>query len=269
MVDISRRYGDLARRLRALAQHVRADAARIRVIFVTNIRRETLADLGADGLLNLGQYYTTAQADQIVSSFQEIGVEVKSFFSEREFIGAATSDSLSASNKQLVVYTAAEGGTGSGRRALIPSLCNLLGLPVLNSGPHGCSIARHKFHANAVLARAGVRAPATWMYREDGWLTDPPALGARVIVKPTYESSAIGVGDDSVRTVDPELVEFLRERVAAFGQPVVVQEFITGEEIGVSLVQLDRTHALPIVSFRRADGSAIRPAAEDVQDGGN
>lgn len=246
---------DLAQRLRALADRVRAKAERLRVVFVTNIRHEPVADLGATGLLNLGQYYTTAQADQIIGSLQDLGVEVVSYFSERDFIAAAVTDGFARPGKTPVVYTAAEGGTGAGRRALIPSLCNLLGLPVLNSGPHGCSIARHKFHANAVLARAGVRAPATWMYRADGWLSDQPPSGARVIVKPTYESSAIGVGDDSVRAVDSDLAEFLDARVAAFGQPVVVQEFITGEEVGIGLIQLDRTYALPAVSFRRADGS--------------
>lgn len=249
-------HADLRQHLRALANRVREDAAQLRVVFVTNLRHAPVADLGENGLLNLGQYYTTDQADQIISSLQELGVEVVSFFTEKEFIAAAVSDGFATSGKRPVVYTAAEGGSGSGRRALIPSLCNLLGLPVLNSGPHGCSIARHKFHANAVLARAGVRAPATWMYRVDGWLTDPPPSGARVIVKPTYESSAIGVGDDSVRAVDGDLVEFLEAKVAAFGQPVVLQEFITGEEIGIPLVQVDRTCALPAVSFRRADGSA-------------
>ena len=255
MVERDDGYGGLRELLTSTAERVRAEAATIRIVFVTNIRHEKLADVGSSGLLNLGQYYTMAQANQIVASLQRLGVEVVSFFSERDFIAAAVSGGFNGSGKRPVVYTTAEGGSGPGRRALIPSLCNLLGLPVLNSGPHACSMARHKFHANAVLARANVRAPQTWMYCAGGWLTDPPPTAARVIVKPTYESSAIGVGDDSVQVVDDTLVGFLEARVAEFDQPVVVQEFITGEEIGVPLVQLDRTHALPIVSFRRADGS--------------
>ncbi len=255
MVDDPSSHRDLGADLRQLAGEVRSIASRLRVVFVTNLRHEPVADLGDDGLLNLGQYYTSAQADTIIRSLQDVGLEVTSFFSEREFIAEAVAGNLDTDTKQAVVYTAAEGGTGAGRRALIPSLCNLLGLPVLNSGPHGCAIARHKFHANAVLARAGIRVPATWMYRDDGWLADQPAQGTRVIVKPTYESSAIGVSDDSLLTVGPDLADHLADRVAIFRQPVVVQEFVTGDEIGVPLVQLPHTRALPIISFLRADGS--------------
>ena len=255
MVEGGRLETDLASDLRVLADRVRSISAQLRVVFVTNLRHEPVADLGDDGLLNLGQYYSSDQADTIIRSLQEVGVEVLSFFSEQAFIAAATGGGLGSDGKQAVVYTAAEGGTGSGRRALIPSLCNLLDLPVLNSGPHGCSIARHKFHANAVLARAGVRVPGTWMYRTDGWLAGEPPRGTRVIVKPTYESSAIGVADDSVVSAGPDLSKWLDERVAAFKQSVVVQEFVTGDEIGVPLVQCPNTRALPIVSFLRADGS--------------
>ena len=201
-------------------------------------------------MLNLGQYYTTTQADLIISSLQELGVEVVSSSRNKEFIATAVSNGFAGSGKTPVVYTAAEGGTGSGRRALIPSLCNLLGLPVLNSGPHGCSIARHKFPCQRGPSPCW-RARASNVDVPSGRVADgSAAIGARVIVKPTYESSAIGVGDDSVRTVDSHLVEFLNAKVAAFGQPVVVQEFSPGEEIGICLIQLDRTHALPVVSFR-------------------
>lgn len=247
---------EVAPALRRLADQALAVASETTLVFVTNLHDGNLSDIGPDGVLNTAQYYSQAQADEIIRSLQSLGVTVRSFFSEHDFIVAATSGKiLSPSKARLVVYTTAEGGTGSGRRALIPALCQLLGLPFLNSGPHACSIARHKFHSNAVLTRVGVRVPATWMYSRGGWLNGlRPSRGTRVIVKPTYESMGIGVHDDSVTVVATAFEDFVRSRTAAFGQPAIVQEFVSGEEVGVPVMGARTSYALPIVAFRKRHG---------------
>lgn len=245
--------GELASTLRYLADQAFSAAPHVELVFVTNIQQGDLHDLGPDGILNTAQYYTRAEADQIIGSLQSLGVTVRTFFDEVSFLHWATDPGLKSS-RATVVFTTAEGGSGSGRRALIPAACRLLGLPVLNSGPHACSIARHKFHANAVLQAAGVRVPETWMF-DDRWRTGRrPPEGARVIVKPTFESMCIGVDDKSVRIVDNTFDRYVAQRNVEFGQAVLVQEFITGVEVGVPIVHLDRAHALPPMNFTRANG---------------
>ncbi len=250
--------------LRQLADEALEAAPEIVLAFVTNLHDGDMSDLGPNGVLNTAQYYSRAQADEIIRSLQSLGVTVRSYFSEQEFIQSAVSGQiLSGSRGRVVVYTAAEGGTGPGRRALIPALCRLLGLPFLNSGPHACSIARHKFHSNAVLRRAGVRVPETWMYSRRGWVGDlHPPTGARVIVKPTYESMGIGVHEHSVTVVSGELDTFVSSQSAAYGQPAVVQEFVSGEEVGVPIVSATKSYALPIVAFRKKSGEPYWSAAK-------
>ena len=246
----------LASELRQLAARTLAIAAEVTLVFVTNLRTGDLRDVGPDGIDNSAQYYSRAQADGIIRSLQELGTTVRSYFSEQDFFRAALSGELEDQRRYRVVFTTAEGGTGSGRRALIPAFCNLLGLPVLNSGAHACSLACHKFHANAVLRDAGVNVPHTWMMTSEGWFGGRrPPFGTKVIVKPAYESMSIGVAEDSVRRADEGLDNFVAERRDAFRQDTIVQEFVTGEEIGVPLIRLGRTVALPPVAFRRADGS--------------
>lgn len=227
------------------------------LLFVTNLKSgEEVADLGPEGLLNTAQYYTRSQADEIIRSLQALGVTVQAFFSELEFLRWAVATNQLRAREHTVVFTTAEGGTGSGRRALIPSVCNLLGLPILNSGAHACSIARHKFHANAILDRVGVRVPSAWLFNRGLWVSGGgPPDGSRVILKPTYESMCIGVGEDSVQIVDAGFEEFVHEKSLLYRQPVLVQEFISGEEVGVPIVSIGgTTHALPAIAFRRADG---------------
>lgn len=175
-------------RVRAISAALRAAAASVELLFVTNLRDGELVDIGPDGVVNAGQYYSRREADEIIRRFQDLGVTVRPFFSESEFLNALTTG-LGPTTRSRVVFTTAEGGTGVGRRALIPAACSLAGLPCLNSGPHASSIARHKFHANAVLRRVGVRTPETWMYQSGGWMGAlAPQRGTRVILKPMFES---------------------------------------------------------------------------------
>ena len=105
------------------------------------------------------------------------------------------------------------------------------------------------------MRSVGLRVPQSWLLTAEGWLAGAqPAGGTRVIIKPIYESVGIGVDDDSVQIVDGTFDDFMRERAAFFGQPAIVQEFITGEEVGVPLARLDETYALLPVVMRQADG---------------
>ncbi len=244
----------LGRELLAIANDAIARASEIEVVFVTNIASGDLIDLGPDGVVNESQYYSRNQADGILRTLQAHGFTVTSHFDELSFIRWAA-ERAPRPNRQTVVFNTAEGGRGEGRRALIPSLCNLVGLPILNSKAHANTLCRHKFHANAVLRRCGVRAPTTWMYNH-GWtggLVPPP--GQKVILKPAFESMSIGVADDSVIIVDEGLQALVEARQSRFGQAVIVQQFVTGDEVGVPIVRTARSHSLPVVAFNRADGT--------------
>lgn len=231
-------------------------AEELRLLFVTNLRSgANLYDLGPEGVMNSAQYYTRREADAMVRSFQDLGLTVEPFFSEMEFFETVTGPAQPADPRKRIVYSTAEGGSGPGRRALLPALCNLLGLPILNCGAHASSLVRHKFHAYAVLRESGLRMPETWQFDQDGWAGGAaPPLGSRVIVKPTYESMGIGIDGDSVATVDRGFEAVVAEKVRKFGQPAVVQAFVSGEEIGVPVARIGATHALPPITQRRANG---------------
>lgn len=242
------------RQIKVLVEHVLETAPNLRLLFVTNIRSGELADLGEDGVQNSAQYYTQEEADGMIRSLEGLGLTVEPFYSETALFEALLRDD-GEDDRQKLVYTTAEGGTGSGRRAMIPALCKLLGVPVMNSGAHASTLVRHKYHAYTVLRSVGVRVPQTWQFADDGWtggLAPPP--GSRVIVKPTYESMGIGVDDESVQVVDVGFEAFVAERVQQFGQPAVVQEFVTGDEVGVPVARLGRTFALPPISQDRTNG---------------
>ncbi len=240
-------------------------APNLTLLFVTNIRDGELIDLGPQGISNIAQYYTREQADAVIQAFQDLGVTVEAFFSEGDFIARVTDGK--PSGRPEIVYTTAEGGSGIDRRALIPSLCGLLGLPVLNSGAHASTLARHKLHANAVLRRFNVRVPDTWQFGDAGWIgARGPAIGTRAIIKPAFESMCIGIDDSSVQIVDAGFNDLVRTRFEAFSQPVIVQEFVSGDEVGVPLVQLGSTHALQVLEVQRGNGERFGDRPQTFKD---
>jgi D-alanine-D-alanine ligase len=262
------RHGALKDAIAPLVARTRAVADDLRLLYVTNLRvEEELRDLGPDGVHNTAQHYTRREADEIVRSFQGLGLTVEPFFSEREFFEAILDGEPSSDQRTKIVYSTAEGGTGSGRRALLPALCNLLGLPILNCGAHASSLVRHKFHAYSVLRLGGVRVPETWQFDADGWAGGRrPPTGSRVIVKPAYESMGIGVDSDSVGLVDNRFDHFVEEKNRTFAQPAVVQAFISGEEVGVPVARIGATQALPPVAQRQASGESYGDRPKTFED---
>ncbi len=222
------------------------------VLFVTSVRNEDPRSMGDDGLSQLAQYYTEAQVDSIVTAFRSIPITVLPFFSEKELLSFFANDfDREKMSRFPLVYTTAEGGVGSGRRALIPTVANLYGVPCCNSGAYGSSIGRHKFHSNQLARANGVSVPDSWYFMRDAsWFGgQSPRRGTKVILKPTYESASIGISDESVVHVASDFDDHCRSLLAQWRQPVSVQEFRSGYEIGVPVVQMPAERTLPFVGF--------------------
>ena len=111
--------------------------------------------------------------------------------------------------------------------------------------------ARHKFHYFTVLRPLGVLAPEVWHNPyPDGWVQRrAPAAGTKVIVKSTYESWAVGVTEDSVFLVDGDSQQKVAAISEEIGQPVTVQEFVSGAEVCVPVFGLPDAVATPPVEI--------------------
>jgi len=238
-----------------------AYAEQTAVLFVSNIRSGPPRDVGDSGLLQLAQYYTEAQFTEIVTTLQQIGFTVIPFPSEKALIHFLATGGLGRRPPRFVLtYTTAEGGEGAGRRALVPLLSNLYGVPCCNSGAYGSAIGRHKFSSNLLARSSGVSVPESWYFMRDAqWLGDRrPGVGLKVIVKPTYESAAIGISYRSVVRVDAFFDEFCHAALDLWRQPVTVQEFRSGYEVGVPIAQFPEEMAMRPVGFSPAKGDERR-----------
>jgi D-alanine-D-alanine ligase len=112
-------------------------------------------------------------------------------------------------------------------------LLERLGLPFTGSPYHALRHCLYKVEANHILARAGVRVPATVRVDSPDHL---PRVQFPVIVKPEREDGSNGICFDSVVHDLPRLRDRVALVIETFKQPAVVQRYIHGREIGISLL---------------------------------
>jgi D-alanine-D-alanine ligase len=137
------------------------------------------------------------------------------------------------------VFNFAEGrGTSRSREAWAPALLEMLGIPYSGSDPLTLAVTLDKPVAKALVAAAGVATPAGWT------LTDEPAadwlgqLSTRLplIVKPAWEGSSKGIRARCLVKSAGELPVVIAELRNHYRQPILVEEFIAGDEVTVGVI---------------------------------
>jgi len=146
-----------------------------------------------------------------------------------------------------VVFNACETLEGrSDGEPLVPALLQRMGVPFTGNPARCLRLCLHKARASVVLRHAGVRVPATF---EHGANVRFP-----VIVKPASEDGSVGIHAGSVVHDDAGLAR----AIAELGRPIdengsvdvaplrrpIVQEYIEGREIAVSLLGWPRARVL-------------------------
>jgi D-alanine-D-alanine ligase len=140
-----------------------------------------------------------------------------------------------------LVWNAAEGhGAGRTREARVPAVLEMLEIPYTGSDPLTLAATLDKDCAKRLVALAGVNTPP-WVLVSPGCSWEDArrplaALRLPVFVKPAYEGSSKGVLPTSVIHELGELKAVLRQLTDVYHQPVLVEEFIDGDELTVGIV---------------------------------
>ncbi len=142
-----------------------------------------------------------------------------------------------------VVFNIAEGVRGRGREAQVPALCELLGIPYSGSDATTLSICLDKGLTKQILRAARIDT-AEWQLIATGREKFKP-FRYPVIVKPNAEGTSKGITSASVVTDEPAARAAARALIERYGQPALVEEYITGREFTVGLLGERRPKVLP------------------------
>jgi D-alanine-D-alanine ligase len=171
-----------------------------------------------------------AAADVLAALARTPGVRVahRTVFHPSEVLAAL------GEHRPTVVFNLCEALGGDSRLEVHAAwLLERLGVPFTGSPYHALRHCLYKIEAHNLLARAGVSVPATVRVDSPDRV---PRVSFPAIVKPEREDGSTGIEHDAVVYE----VRSLRDRVAAViethRQPAVVQHYIHGREISVSLL---------------------------------
>jgi D-alanine-D-alanine ligase len=137
------------------------------------------------------------------------------------------------------VFNIAEGlGNYRSREAQVPSILEMLETPYSGADPQCLAICLDKPLTKSLVAMAGVRTPQwqvlnnTEQLREIIWDDFPlPAF-----VKPAYEGSSKGIRLGARAETPAKIAEATTDLLERYHQPVIVEEFIAGDEVTVGIV---------------------------------
>jgi D-alanine-D-alanine ligase len=135
-----------------------------------------------------------------------------------------------------VVFNLCESIRGDNRfESLLPLFLDLEGIPYTGSGPFPLSLALHKHKAKEILCARGVPTPAAVLL--EGPDTSGVSLDFPLIVKPAREDASVGICSASVVRDRQALDERVGYVLDHYRQPALVEQYIEGREIYVSLLE--------------------------------
>lgn len=148
-----------------------------------------------------------------------------------------------------LVFNIAEGLGGDARESQIPLFCEMLGIPYTHSSPTTHALTLNKYLTKAVLKSFGIKSPKSFVVNKAEDLNKKISLKYPVIVKPNKEGSSKGIFNDSVTYNFSQLKKAVQRSIESFKTQVLVEEYIDGRELTVSLLG-NPPKVLPIIEQR-------------------
>jgi D-alanine-D-alanine ligase len=146
---------------------------------------------------------------------------------------------LLAGPRPDLVWNIAEGtGGGRSREARVPAVLEMLDIPYTGSDPLTLAATLDKDCAKRLISQSGL-ATAPWVLFTGDWDMAGAQLAKLqfpVFVKPAFEGSSKGILKSSLIADLNHLKPALELLYEAYRQPVLVEEFIDGDELTVGIV---------------------------------
>ena len=180
----------------------------------------------------LEEYDSPETIEAITAVIESMGHSVIKLGGGREFIANILQSDVD------FVFNISEGqGNYKSREAQVPSALEMLGVPYSGSDPQCLTICLDKPLTKKLVATAGVRTPRWHLvadYKQLDNLTADVPLPA--FIKPAYEGSSKGIRLGSRVETAEQASDIAAGLLEKYLQPVMIEEFIAGDEVTVGLL---------------------------------
>jgi D-alanine-D-alanine ligase len=181
----------------------------------------------------LEEYDSPETVEAIATALETLGHSVVKLDGGREFITNILQNNID------FVFNISEGlGNHRSREAQVPAVLEMLDIPHSGSDPQCLAICLDKPLTKRLVATAGIRTPRWQLVTDYRQLKEIPLNGFPLpaFVKPAYEGSSKGIRLGSRGETVAQIAEGAAELLEHYRQPVMVEEFIAGDEVTVGMV---------------------------------
>jgi D-alanine-D-alanine ligase len=195
------------------------------------------------------EFDSPATIEAIAGVLRDLGHVVEKLGDGRELL-----EQLLADPPEFVFNFAEGQGVGRSREARVPAVLEMLGIPYSGSDPLALAATLDKDCAKRLVQSAGVAVPRGFVVQTpeskaqippgdfERWTLDlelPPEFPFPVIVKPAWEGSSKGIRGHCVVHRPDDLCGVVMTMARDYDQPILVEEYIQGDEITVGIVGND------------------------------
>jgi D-alanine-D-alanine ligase len=180
----------------------------------------------------LEEYDSVETVNAIQSAIEAKGHTVVRLGGGREFLNHVLQEKVD------FVFNISEGlGSYRSREAQVPSVLEMLDIPYSGADPQCLAVCLDKHLTKKIVSWEGIPTPE-WRVIEEGQLKsiDWKAMPSPAFVKPVWEGSSKGIRLTSLVREPAKLEKTVTECIQHYHQPVLVEEFIAGEEVTVGMV---------------------------------
>jgi D-alanine-D-alanine ligase len=178
------------------------------------------------------EYDSLETVEAIKAALEAKGHSVVCLGGGREFLNHILKEKID------FVFNISEGlGNFRSREAQVPSVLEMLDIPYSGADPQCLAVCLDKNLTKKIVSLAGVCTPKWCVFGEDQLKNvDWEALPYPAFVKPVWEGSSKGIRVNSLVRGPNQMKEVVTDLIHKYHQPVLIEEFIRGEEITVGMV---------------------------------
>ncbi len=188
--------------------------------------------------------------DNLAAAIEELGHEPIKLGDGRQLLERLLEDPPD------FVFNMAEGhGVARSREARVPAVLEMLSIPYSGSDPLTLAVTLDKNCAKTLVAAAGVVIPRGAVISDDKTSLSVADIGRAVhgmefpvIIKPAWEGSSKGIRGTCIVDEKDELASTVQRLSQDYEQPVLVEEFINGDELTVGIIGNNPPKILGVMS---------------------
>jgi D-alanine-D-alanine ligase len=199
------------------------------VLVAEDIDRAATNDFQSDRTLMMAE---REYVETIIGTINSLGLKLEKYTNLDNF-----AKYIGIHKKDLVLPLWA-GDDGRNSLHFVSALCEINSIKYLGPDIHGRILERDKWLSKQIAVQCGFQAPASRVLHLNQIknIDQLPAITSKVVAKPRYEGSSIGIAATNLCSTDQEVWDSIEHIGSMAIEDVILEEFVKGKEVHIPVI---------------------------------